>query len=378
MTSLPHAVIADVVIVQCDFTIWTGARKMTASDYVGLARSALPPEEAASLGRMRLVAPEALHPLVRIRADAERDCAALGIRFLNGWAVPTRDVADLSRSLTRHCGRFEQAVTEFIARYEQVVDDWIREIAQKNAGFADQLARARLPADEVRRRFGQRLRIFRIAGASEDAADTLGDAAQDLRATLLRVVLDELSGLATRAREVPDGVFKCSVRPRLARVAARLRRFAFCDPAGHFLTFAGALERAAQGEGTIREAEYTHLRDLLRPIRDVATLEQAMAAPLPLHRQPGLLDAVVPPAQPAGGATRAEPPAPEPGPGPQDGTLNGSLTPADPAPIPGPDSPVEPGCDPGPAVPQQSPWQPLPQPVRAPAPPRRFETLLDW
>ena len=293
LNALSSNVLDNVAVVVDTYSVWSGTKKMDALDFIKIDPKDLPPEQSVTLGSKRLIDPDELKPFLQLRSRSDRTCAKYGVRTALGWVVPNDRVKALTSELMAIGDEFQKMLDDWLPEYERKVDAWIREIEMSQPEFARVLSAARIPAAAVRARFGHSLVVAQINPSAEDPADTTAAFAQGLRGSVLAAVSAEIQEYAEKLREVPDGMFKTTVRGSIQRIADRLRRFAFCDDTGLFQSFADVLERSVQGQGKIEAQEYAHLRVLLAGIRNPTSLETQMRAmagqtptpPLPMAPQ---------------------------------------------------------------------------------------------
>jgi hypothetical protein len=293
------SVLDDVTIILPDFRIWSGGARMDDNDYVGIRDDELPPEVAASRGAKKLINPDVLRPLARYRGKAERTCASVGVKFLNGWAVPNGDVRGTIKRIETIFTDFDRDLAKFFDDYEGLVDQWVRHLAQDRPDFAAKINEARIPRGRIEMRFGRDLSVFQVSGSAQDHADTMSGARGSLRDQVLSSVWTEFAMVAEKLRFVPEGYFKVSIRAKFRRISDRLSRFGFCDETGMFRRLADLLGPFQSGQGTIVEDEYQALRRLFSDVVDARSLEDAVTTAgsrvplLPAHSA-GLLDLPAP------------------------------------------------------------------------------------
>ncbi len=119
----------EFVVFMLDISIWTGRKTLHAEDLAdgGIDISALPPETLASLGSKRIISKEALSPFSALKREAEKNCLAVGTRFLGGYAVPASAAKELRETLDSLQEQFVTERSSFCLSYDQAVEDWINE-----------------------------------------------------------------------------------------------------------------------------------------------------------------------------------------------------------------------------------------------------------
>lgn len=306
MSTQTH-VLQEVAIITPEMTIWSGGKKMDNADYTRCSPSDLPDPSFASRGAKKMVDPEVLRPLNRYRWAVEKIVSSAGVRLVNGWAVPVTAVPAVVAEIETIYGEFDAAVADFIAKYDDHVDDWIQRCKARDPDLANRIRANTIPVDSIRTKFRCSLAVYQLAGAPHDGGQSLTGVSNDLRANVLERVAADLSFHADKLATVPNGYFKSTVRTTIEKVAERLRRFAFLDPAG-FPAYADALSAAVVGSGKIERDAYDHLKGLIGPVKDGPSLEAAIKGIATAPNTPtASIPASVPPAPSPEAAATAEP-----------------------------------------------------------------------
>ena len=81
-----NEILSKLVVVSLSISLWTGRKKLSPED-LGLDFSKLPPEKLATLGSKKICDPEKLAVFSALKRRAERQCEAVGVRFLGGYAI---------------------------------------------------------------------------------------------------------------------------------------------------------------------------------------------------------------------------------------------------------------------------------------------------
>lgn len=140
-------------------TIWSGKRKMLATDY-GVDTNELPPSEIMDLGTKKLCPPEKMRVFLTLKAR----CTALldrhGIRFIaSSWLVPRDMVKSITGGLEGLKREFMSEKATFLASYDATVREWIA----KHPQWAGMLSRAVPSADYVSSKLSFDWKSFRFS-----------------------------------------------------------------------------------------------------------------------------------------------------------------------------------------------------------------------
>ena len=117
-------ILRNVVLFNTGETVlWTGRAKMSETDF-GFDHGELPPEAIASLGSKRVIDPEALKPLNKIRYQMRRSCMEVGVRFLGGFAVPANAAETLVKKLESLVLEGEVIKGDFMQSLDRKLQIW--------------------------------------------------------------------------------------------------------------------------------------------------------------------------------------------------------------------------------------------------------------
>lgn len=118
-----------IVCVNLDIRIWSGQKKLRPED-LNLSKEQQIPQSVASLGVKKVCDPKQLKTFLNIRRAAERECMAVGVKFLGGYAIPQVDTAGLSNRLDELKERFNELKANFLSDYEFRCEQWIETLPQ--------------------------------------------------------------------------------------------------------------------------------------------------------------------------------------------------------------------------------------------------------
>ena len=266
-------VLNNVEIVHHDLRVWTGQKKLEASDLERVNKDDLPPEEVASLGLKRLIDANHLKIFSTIRHQADRASREVGVRFLGAYAVPQEAVADLMARLDQLRHQFDAEVQSFLALYDERVEEW----ADRNPGFRNQILRAKIPRDTVKARFNASFAVYRVVASQRDNGASMAAESAGLYDSLLDSVHGDLSEYVARCRTAACDGFRVVVRDSIRDLALKMRRFGFLDDSGGLVAFAAELEQAVVGTGKIRDGDYASLKAVLKDLTSVEAIKDRIA-----------------------------------------------------------------------------------------------------
>ncbi len=283
-------ILEHVTVVQPDFHLWSGRRRLRAAD-LGLAESEVP-AGLFSLGSKKICDPASLAELARLKARAERECAAAGTRFLAGYAVPNDRVGALAERLDAICAEFDERRARFLERYGAEVEAW----AARHPAFAEPIRRAVPPRERVAEALSCGYHLYRVVPAAGAPAAGLDAEVEGLAETLYREI-------ARAARRLHEGsvLGRSRVSRRaleaVRRIERKLEGLAFLDRRMRpLLDTLGQVLGALPARGALRSPrDITTLGALLMLLGDVEAMKR--------HGE-GLL------ADPAGSPGPAGPPEP--------------------------------------------------------------------
>lgn len=189
MQSVTDITVLDrLVVINLDVHIWSATKKLLPQDF---GNASLPPEELASLGNKRVCNPEDLKIFATLKARAISILERAGIRFLNGWTVPSDKLENIDRGLVEVRDEFNTAKDAFLKRYEQSVQEWIK----SHPGWQSIIANSIVSEDYVRSRLEFKWQVYRIS--LPEAASTLQDNLENDVKNLGGTLYDEIAKSAT-------------------------------------------------------------------------------------------------------------------------------------------------------------------------------------
>lgn len=216
-------VLQSIVCVTLDVHLFSGRRKVSLRDLVGIDSSALPPQDLVGLGHKKICDPQSIAPFTRLKREAIRLLLESGFRFLGGYGLPEDKLQEAKQELARIQQEFEQARTAFLSDYEQSIEDWV----SRHPDWADIIRRAVPPVEKVAQRLSFGSRVFRVAPATIDdpEADDLMEGSYN---AILREIATEAQTLWEKSLKGRSEVTQKALRP-VRTMRDKLNGLAFID-----------------------------------------------------------------------------------------------------------------------------------------------------
>lgn len=271
--TIQTTILDKIAIVDIDIRVWSGAKALTAADFVNVNENDLPSTRVASFGRKHLISKDALRPFSSLRNKASDLCTRVGTRILGGYAIPQDSIDPLGEQLEVLCQEFDAEVGAFMADYDMMVADWIA----TNPDMAEPLKRAILPRSVVRSRFHAAFTIFEVNASPRDRTNSLAKVGGDLLDSILAQVVVSFKTHIESKRGAPGDSYRKEVRQTVSDMAAKLARFSFVDPSGGMKVLANRLSAAVAGQGRIADSEFTALWALISPLTSIEAIKTVLA-----------------------------------------------------------------------------------------------------
>lgn len=187
-----------IFVVDADFRIWSGQRKLDTADIRIGHGGELPPEKVANLGNKKIVDPKGLNGFYRLKVETRRFLESYGMPFLGGYACPIDKLGAVEAKLQQIGQEFEDIKQQFLVDYDEHVNAWVDE----NPEFADEIRRGVLHRDDVEKRISFDFEVFQLqaAGQSEEAA-------KKLERKVSKLGDDLISEVAQAAKKFSEGMF---------------------------------------------------------------------------------------------------------------------------------------------------------------------------
>lgn len=214
-------VLAHLVIIHIDCSIWTGQCRLTPQDLKLADGSQLPPSELANLGSKKVCDPKDLSPFYQYRREAQVLCERVGLRFYGSFAVPEDAVSHILTQLDTIARKFAETKQQFLMKYHQNIEGWI----SKHPEYADVLRAAVLPQESVAKRLDFDYTIYRMQPSHDDSlVRQVGGLAQ----TLFVDVAKEANEMFRQSMANTVTFTRRALRP-LKRIQEKLAGLQFLD-----------------------------------------------------------------------------------------------------------------------------------------------------
>jgi hypothetical protein len=135
----------NTILVKPEFHIISGRKKLRLEDLNLPDGVHLPPETVASLGSKKFIDPDEIAKFNRLRDQAHKACEKVGVKFLGGYAVPTKRLDELADELDEKVSDFDDVRTQFLSNYGTIIDNW----CASNPEWEDILRRSVTPESSV-------------------------------------------------------------------------------------------------------------------------------------------------------------------------------------------------------------------------------------
>lgn len=238
MTQISH--LDRLAILQVDFDIWSGQTKLDDPDVKIGVGGELPPKEFASLGQKYLIDKEHLRPFHRLKTEARRLCLAIGMPFMNGFAVPLDKVDGVCSELDKISVEMNSLKIDFLSSYQQYVNSW----EAKNPDYADAIRAGSLPMEVVDKRIGFDYQVFQVNPVNDVQSKKLNSMASGLSDVLMDEIIDEANKFFhsnLKGRETVG----TTTRKTLKRLRDKVEGLSFLD--SRFLKIVELLEKTLDG-----------------------------------------------------------------------------------------------------------------------------------
>lgn len=267
------AILDKTICINLVCTLWSGRRRLTRDD-LGLGSDALPPEDLASIGSLKLCDPKELTKLNSIKRAAERDCDRVCVRFLSGYATDKDNEAELIAKLTERKQQFEAQAKLFVSTLHKEFDQWIAQHPQHEA-----LIRKALPSvADVASRLSFDFQIYRVGAVDEDAASAVNRGLVQATGGLSQQLFAEIESEAqTTWKRTYDGratVGQKALRP-IRAIREKMQALQFLDARVlPLIEHIDAVLNAVPKSGTLEGSDYLSVVGLLRLLGDSERMAQ--------------------------------------------------------------------------------------------------------
>lgn len=154
-------VLKDVIAIHLNFSTWTG-RKILESTDLSL-KGETPPKEIINLGSKHTTDPAALKVFSTLKRRAERACLRVGIPFMGGYAIPTKDANEVALELKKIVVQYNEVEkVKYLAKHESIQDEWM----DKFPAYSNILIKALTPVNYVEQRIHASFSMFQLQSAA--------------------------------------------------------------------------------------------------------------------------------------------------------------------------------------------------------------------
>lgn len=258
-----NEILSKLVVVSLSISLWTGRKKLSPED-LGLDFSKLPPEKLATLGSKKICDPEKLAVFSALKRRAERQCEAVGVRFLGGYAIPEDKADEVMKILDGVRDEFEKEKQEFLSEYDRSLREWI----DANPEWSSIIEKGVEPASTAARRLGFAVQAFKVKNI-----DGLDKGLSEHASTLSERLIYEINQQARQAWEESykgrPSVTRKALRP-IKSMLDKLRGLEFLSP--YLLTLAVQVEEVLASlpkSGPIEGRNLTSLIGILHVLGDL-------------------------------------------------------------------------------------------------------------
>ena len=224
MSSQDTRVLDQMVIVHLDFDIWSGQKTMAPDDIKLGDNGELPPGDLAKPGRKNICDPTDLKIFQSYRTETTAYLAHIGMRFLNGYAIPEARRKEVDQKLHEVRRKFTQARADFLAAYPQKVADW----AAKYPGWEEIVQRAALSVGDVEKRLDMNWDMFGIS-ASQGGTGNVESKAAQLGGSLLEEVVEEARHALVKHIDIQKSTISTHLMNSLEKLIDRVNGLSFLD-----------------------------------------------------------------------------------------------------------------------------------------------------
>lgn len=219
--------ISKSVLVNIDFTIWTGKAKLDANDIPDAANH-MPPKSICTAGAIKIFDTDELKQFRNFRTRAENSAASYGCKCLGGWLVSEDILPILEEELGSCHSDWANALGEFIQAYPQKAHEWAQSWGQWDA-----LIRQKQPAvSELCHKFDFTWQTFKLTAETANASskgNNTDDIVKSIPDAALQSVIDSLKALYDMSFD-KQGDPSPKAYYALAKIARRARALGFANP----------------------------------------------------------------------------------------------------------------------------------------------------
>ncbi len=259
-------ILKQLMVINLDVNIWSARRKLSAADFQG---AKLPPEELASLGSKKICNPDDLRIFSTLKSRAVSMLDRVGVRFLNGWAIPQKKANEVIDNLKAISEDFIAAKKAFLATYDQNILNWINQ----NLEWQNLIQTSVVSADYVSSRIGFRWQLFQVLPPKKRAIhNNLRDEVAGLGFALYGEISKEADNIWKKCYQGKDQVSQKAISP-IRSLHQKLNGLSFVEPnAAHICNLLDTAFQSLPKKGFIKGSSLLMLQGVLSLMRDPNTL----------------------------------------------------------------------------------------------------------
>lgn len=224
MNNTPNiTVLKQLMIVNLDISIWSARRKLSPADFHA---AKLPPEELASLGSKKICNPDDLRIFSTLKSRAVSMLDRVGVRFLNGWAIPEKSASEVLDNLKSIHDDFMVAKRKFLAAYDKNIADWITQ----NLEWKELIQNSVVGADYVSSRIGFQWQLFQVMPPkNKEIHDSLREEVCKLGNALYLEIAKDAEAIWKKCYQGKDKVSQKALSP-IKSLYKKLSGLSFVEP----------------------------------------------------------------------------------------------------------------------------------------------------
>lgn len=176
-----------VAIVNLDFSVWCGDAVMHKDEYILGPGGKLPPKKLVKKGRKALLDPKKLTPFKTLKSQTENRLFQIGMRFLNGIAIPVSEIQAASDILNE----VKKTLADLKANFASNYDNWCKEWSEdpECVEYKQAIINGKLPLAHVLDRIGFDYQIFNVNPSTDTEAKKMNGLTDGLSEKLMSEVI---------------------------------------------------------------------------------------------------------------------------------------------------------------------------------------------
>ncbi len=213
----------NAIFLSLNVSCWTGRAKLVAED-LNVSADELPPETLAALGSKKLIDPQRIQEILKIKTETVRKLNSYGVKLMGGWLI-SEDLFDTATQYLQNAAdKFNLAVANLVNNYDSYLNEWTLQYPE----WADKILDAAPTASSVASRFKFGFRAFKLresrtSFSCDESQESFVDSAYvQLAADIKKICEDSFAD--DRAS------FKISCFKPVRALIDKLRNISFVDP----------------------------------------------------------------------------------------------------------------------------------------------------